>query len=415
MSGNSNTAETAALTGLTPNTEYYFQIKAVNSVTTTYGAVLNFTTTELPGATTSAATSVTATGATLNGSVNAENASTSVSFCYSTTSPTNCSGATVVTASPATATGTSSTTESAALSGLAPGTEYFFQIEATNSAGTTYGSVLNFTTSPAAPSATTSAATSVTGSAATLNGTVSANGASTTVTFCYSTSSALANCSGATSVNASPNTTSGSNVAETAALSSLTPNTEYYFQIKAVNSVTTTYGAVLNFTTTELPGATTSAATSVTATGATLNGSVNAENASTSVSFCYSTTSPTNCSGATVVTASPATATGTSSTTESAALSGLAPGTEYFFQIEATNSAGTTYGSVLNFTTPAAAPTATTNAATSVSGAAATLNGSVNAEGASTTVTYCYSTSSLTNCVGGSVTTCERLHPNGDG
>ena len=44
VTGTSNTAETAALTGLTPNTTYYFNIEAVNSVTTTYGAVLNFTT-----------------------------------------------------------------------------------------------------------------------------------------------------------------------------------------------------------------------------------------------------------------------------------------------------------------------------------------------------------------------------------
>ena len=43
---------------------------------------------------------------------------------------------------------------------------------------------------------------------------------------------------------------------------------------------------------TEAPAATTSAATGVTATGATLNGTVNAENASTTVTFCYSTSSP---------------------------------------------------------------------------------------------------------------------------
>ena len=322
-----------------------------------------------------------------------------------------------MTASPASASGTSSTTESAALSGLAPGTEYFFQIEATNSAGTSYGSVLNFTTPAAAPTATTNAATSVSGTGATLNGSVNAEGASTTVTYCYSTSS-LTNCVGGSvaSVNGStPTVTGTTNTAETATLTGLTPNTEYFFQIKAVNSVTTTYGAVLNFTTTELPGATTSAASGTTATTSTLNGSVNAENASTSVSFCYSTTSPTNCSGATVVPGSATPVTGTSNTAETGALTSLAPNTEYFFQIEATNSAGTTYGSVLNFTTLAAPPMAITNAATSVTGSAATLNGSVNAEDSSTTVSYCYSTSSLTNCVGGTVTTVNGSTPTADG
>ena len=87
VTGTTNTAETATLSGLTPNTEYFFQIKAVNSVNgTTYGAVLNFTTTLAPTATTSAASGTTATTSTLNGTVNAENASTTVSFCYSTTS-----------------------------------------------------------------------------------------------------------------------------------------------------------------------------------------------------------------------------------------------------------------------------------------------------------------------------------------
>ena len=37
VTGTTNTAETAALSGLTPNTTYYFNIKAVNSVSTTYG------------------------------------------------------------------------------------------------------------------------------------------------------------------------------------------------------------------------------------------------------------------------------------------------------------------------------------------------------------------------------------------
>ena len=48
--------------------------------------MLNFTTTELPAATTTVASDTTATTSTLNGTVNAENASTAVTFCYSTSS-----------------------------------------------------------------------------------------------------------------------------------------------------------------------------------------------------------------------------------------------------------------------------------------------------------------------------------------
>ena len=35
VTGTSNTAETATLSGLTPNTKYFFQIEAVNSAGTT--------------------------------------------------------------------------------------------------------------------------------------------------------------------------------------------------------------------------------------------------------------------------------------------------------------------------------------------------------------------------------------------
>src|SRR3984957_13552056 len=133
------------------------------------------------------------------------------------------------------------------------------------------------------------------------------------------------------------------------------------------------------------PVATASAATGTTSTASTLNGSVNAENASTAVTFCYSTSSSIgNCTGTvTTVNGSTPTVTGNTNTAETAALSGLAPGTQYFFNIEAVNSAGTTFGTATSFTTLAAAPTATTNAATSVTGSGGTLNGSVNAGGAS--------------------------------
>ena len=416
--GSSATAETATLSSLAPNTEYYFQIEAVSTggSYTSYGSVLNFTTsTEPPTAATATASSVTASGATLNGSVNDENnTSSTVTFCYSTSSSlSNCSGATSVGASPSTATGSSAITETAALSSLAPNTKYYFQIEASSTGGsyTSYGSVLNFTTSTVTPTAATAAASSVTASGATLNGSVNdENNTSSTVTFCYSTSSSLSNCSGATSVGASPSTATGSSATtETATLSSLAPNTKYYFQIKAVSTggSYTSYGSVLNFTTTtEAPTAATTAASSITATGATLNGSVNDENnTSSTVTFCYSTSSSlSNCSGATSVGASPSTATGNSATAETAALSSLAPDTQYYFQIEAssTGASYTTYGSVLNFTTTAEAPTAATTAASSITATGATLNGSVNDENnTSSTVTFCYSTSSsLSNCSG---------------
>ena len=153
VTGSTNTAETAALSGLTPNTEYFFQIKAVNSGATTYGAVLNFTTTLAPTATTSAATGTHGTGSTLNGSVNAENVSTTVSFCYSTSSTlANCGAPPRSRRARPRPPAPRTPPRARSLSGSTPNTEYYFQIEAVSSGGTTYGSVLNFTTSTAASS-----------------------------------------------------------------------------------------------------------------------------------------------------------------------------------------------------------------------------------------------------------------------
>ena len=67
--------------------------------------------------------------ATLNGTVNAEGASTAVTFCYSTSSTIgNCTGTvTTVNGSTPTVTGTTNTAETAALTGLTPNTDLLLQ------------------------------------------------------------------------------------------------------------------------------------------------------------------------------------------------------------------------------------------------------------------------------------------------
>lgn len=103
---------------------------------------------QAPAVTTNAASGVTSSGATLNGSVNPGGQGTTYQFAYGTTtshgfsvpSPTGYAGA-----------GTSVVNESARLTGLRPGTTYHYRIEATNATGTTYGSDQTFTTSPALP------------------------------------------------------------------------------------------------------------------------------------------------------------------------------------------------------------------------------------------------------------------------
>jgi hypothetical protein len=101
------------------------------------------------------------------------------------------------------------------------------------------------------------------------------------------------------------------------------------------------------------PTATTTAATSVTTTGATLNGTVNDNGATTMVSFEYGT-SPTLAGATTIAATTGATVNaGSGNTSVSVTVSGLTPGTTYYYRVKGTNSAGTTNGNILSFTTAA--------------------------------------------------------------
>ncbi len=97
----------------------------------------------------------------------------------------------------------------------------------------------------AAPSVTTKAASPVATNNATLNGTVTANNATTQYWFAWGTNpAALTN---STAPTAGLTGTSAKSVSAT--LTNLNARTTYYFQVVASNAVNTTAGAVLNFTT----------------------------------------------------------------------------------------------------------------------------------------------------------------------
>ena len=122
----------------------------------------------------------------------------------------------------------------------------------------------------------------------------------------------------------------------------------------ASNSGGTTAGKILNFTTlapaVTPPAVTTNAATSITTTGATLAASVNPEGSATTYDFDYGTNS--SLSPGTTTTSQSA-GSGTIAQSESVAISGLSPGTTYYFKVEATSTGGTAAGSIQSFTTPA--------------------------------------------------------------
>ncbi len=289
-----------------------------------------------PTAQTNAATGVTAAGATLNGTVNANNFSTTVTFQYGLTT----AYGTTVTATQSPVTGSSNTVVSKGISGLTPNTTYHFRVVGVNAGGTVYAGDLTFTTTAAAPTVTTKPATGVTATGATLNGTVNANNNSTTVTFQYGLTTAY----GSTVTADQSPVTGGSNTAVSKAITGLTPNTTYHYRVVGVNPGGTANGGDLTFSTTAVaPTATTNGA-GVTATGATLNGIVNPNGSPTSYYFQWGLTTAYGNS-----TSSQSAGSGTSNVVVSTPLIGLTPNATYHYRIVATNNLGTTYGADMTF------------------------------------------------------------------
>lgn len=228
------------LTGLTPLTKYYLRAYATNRFGTNYGDIITFTTTKNADATTNPALPVLNTTATLNGTVNANSFTTTVSFEYGTST---LYGSTIA-AAESPVTGSTPGAVTATLTGLTPGTIYHFRVKAVNSGGTSYGDDVSLiTTQP--PAGTTEAATLINTYGATLNGSVNVYNLLSTVTFEYG----LTNTYG-TEIPAVPGTVSGNLLTNiSAVISGLTPSTAYHYRIKASNSGGTSYGNDLTFTT----------------------------------------------------------------------------------------------------------------------------------------------------------------------
>ncbi len=384
------------LTGLAPNTTYYFCAIATNAAGTTTGTTLSFTTPTGPTVTTTAATQVTGTGATINGSANPLGAQTTGWFRYATVSPGSCND-TFGTRAPSTGgtdvgTGTSAVTYSQALTGLTPGTTYYFCALGQNTNGLSTGALLSFFT-PSPPTATTGSVTSVTTSSATLNGSAVPNGASTTGYFrfattnpgtCDDTFGTRAPGAGGSALGAGSTATSYSQ-----AITGLQPSTTYFFCAIATSPEGTRTGTVQSFTTPAAPAVTTNAATSITASSATLNASGTPNGAATTGWFRWAPNDPGTCND-TFGTRAPASGgatlgSGTSPQSFSQTATGLQPGTTYFFCAMVTNTFGTSFGAVQSFTTPAALPIVTTTTPSMITGTSALLGGTVNPGGASAT------------------------------
>src|SRR3569623_1802084 len=278
-----------------------------------------------PTATTSAASSISATGATLNGTVNDNGASTTVTFDYGTTTGygTNVAG---TTGGPVAA-GSGSTAVSKTLAGLTCNTTYHYRVKGVNSAGTTNGSDASFTTSKCAQTITFN--------------NPGAQNFGTTPTLTATSTSGL-------TVSFSSSTTGVCTITSGGALTFVTAGT---CTINADQAGDSTY----------LTASTVSRSFSVNAVvaGAPTIGTATAGDTQASISF----SAPASNGGASItgytVTSSPGGLTGTG-TSSPITVTGLTNGTAYTFTVTATNSAGTgSASSASNSVTPKGSQTIT--------------------------------------------------------
>lgn len=226
------------------------------------------------------------------------------------------------------------------ITGLTPGLTYYVRAYLTDSSGTIYGSNVNFTANAFTTTALTlQTSTSVVSGGSGLTGITSI----TSSGVCWNTS-------------ASP-TTANSKTIDTIIGSSfisnvtgLTPNTLYYLRAYAVNGTNPAYyGTQITFTTaTVKPTVTTdSNITLITSAGANVSGNVSSNGGNTvSPRGIQHSLIPNMSSGTTDVPF----ATGGNGT-YSVALTGFTSATTYYVRAYATNSQGTSYGSIYNFTT----------------------------------------------------------------
>jgi hypothetical protein len=256
------------------------------------------------------------------------------------------------------------------------------------------------------PTAVTNAASSITATSATLNGTVNPNGLTTNAIFEWSTSSFTPPSGGGTpgtTDTPSYNAGAGSSAeAYNTFLTGLTPNTIYYYDAYCGNSSGVGHGYVTSFQTLPLaaPTVTTGSVSSLTATSAVLNGTANPNGLDTTWFF-QAAPNP-SLSGSGNFGGGDA-GTGRTPVGETYALTGVSSNTEFWFRIVAVSAGGTSYGSILSFTTAMVPPTAVTNAASSITATSATLNGTVNPNGTQCWMQYYWGTTpSFGNYLSGS-------------
>ena len=326
---------TVNISNLTPGTKYYVRAYAINDQGTTYGEQKDFTT----AATLPTVVTGDISGTTAHGEVTDAGGAivTERGICWGTShNPT--------TAGTHGSSGTGTGTFSVELTDLAPGTTYYVRAYATNSAGTAYGSEKTLTTQATLPTVTTGEVSNITQTTAQGSGNVTNSGGANVTErgVCWGTSH------NPTISGSHANNGTGTG-GFTVNMTGLTANTHYYVRAYAKNSAGVSYGNEVDFTTSQnisTPTVTTSQVTNIAQTTATGGGNVTNSGGATVTErgICWSTSHNPTTSGSHANSG-----TGTGSFTVN--MTGLTANTTYYVRAYAINSAGTSYGSEVSFTT----------------------------------------------------------------
>jgi hypothetical protein len=358
---------TSSLTGLTAHTTYHVRGYATNGQGTAYSDYVTFV--SVPAIailTTRAATDIMAVSATCGGDITSEGGATvtACGICWNRTGSPTLSDNHV--------SGSVAAGFDVTLTNLLPGTIYFVRAYAINTAGPAYGNEITFTTLTAVPAVTTGAVSNIDVYSAQCGGTVTDDGGApvTARGVCWSTST--------NPTMDGAHTEDGTGLGGfTSELSGLSPHVTYHIRAYAANSIVTSYGSDLTFTTLgTIPAVSAAAVVALDIHTATSGGTVSADGgiSVTARGLCWST-------GANPTTADSHTADGTGTGAFTSTLTGLTPDVLYHFRAYARNSLGTAYSADTTFTIPGDLPTLTTTVILSIASTRASSGGTVVTDG----------------------------------